>query len=220
MKLKKTGIVIIVISFLYLILVSWLASWWYVPDYRTLGPEFLSGSSWYTSLAFNIIWSVSLPLGAILIVLGFALYIRIERNRVLFYIITSLIILFWLGMWYVSSITSILFGIGGGIIIICFSFSVWNWAKKRPRLNKINRLASDIRLFGYLFFVISAWYLCGLLGTPMFGLRPEIMLMFKTQYGAYTLAAKIMICLIAGWILIAVSHYIETTSNKELNKQN
>jgi hypothetical protein len=220
MKLKKTGIVIIVISLLYLILVSWLASWWYVPDYRTLGPEFISGSSWYTSLAFNIIWSASLPLGAILLVLGFALYIRIERNRILFYIIASLIIIFWLGMWYVSSITSILFGIGGGIIIICFSFSVWNWAKKRPHLNRINRLAADIRLLGYLFFVISAWYLCGLLGTPMFGLRPEIMLMFKTQYGAYTLAAKIMICLMVAWILIAVSHYIETTSNKELKETN
>ena len=204
MKLKKAGIVIIVISMLYLILISWLASWWYVPDYRTLGPGFISGSSWYTSLAFNIIWSVSLPLGAILMVLGFALYIRIERNRVLFYIIAGLIILFWLGMWYVSSITSALFGIGGGIIIICFSFSVWNWAKKRPHLNRINRLAADIRLLGYLFFVISAWYLCGLLGTPMFGLRPEIMLMFKTQYGAYTLAAKVMICLMGGYSVIGI----------------
>ncbi len=219
MKLKRIGLVIMIISIIYLVLVSWLASWWYVPDYRKLGPEFLSESSWYTSFAFNIIWSISLPLGAILVVLGFALYIRIERNRVLFFIIASLIILFWLGIWFVASITSRLFGIGGGIIIICFLFSVWNWAKKRTHLNRINKLAADIRLLSYLFFVISAWGLCGLLGSPLFGLRPEIMLMFKTQNGAYTLAAKVMICLIIGWILTAISHYIETTSNKELVNQ-
>ena len=218
MKSKKIGVLIIAIGIIYLLLISWIASWWYVSDYRNLGPDFLSNDSWYTSMTFNILWSISLPLGAILVILGFAIYAKIERNHILYYCIGSIILLFWLSMWGVSFITSKLFGIGGGIIIICFSFLVWNWTKIRPYLNSKNKLAADIQLISYLFFAISAWGLCGLLGTPMYGLRPEIMLMYKTQNGAYTLAANVMICLVLGWIFLSISQYIETTSIKKLNK--
>jgi hypothetical protein len=216
MKSKKIGILMITIGIIYILLISWMASWWYVPDYRNLGPDFLSNNSWYTSITFNIIWSISLPLGAILVILGCAIYLKIERYRILLYFIGSIILLFWLGIWYVNSITSKLFGIGGGVIIICFFFLAWNWIKRRPYLDGKNKLAADIRLISYLFFAISAWGLCGLLGTPIFGLRPEIMLMYKTQNGAYTLAAKVMICLILGWIFLSISQYIETTSIKKL----
>lgn len=72
---------------------------------------------------------------------------------------------------HVSSITSRLYGIGGGIIIICFLISVWSWAKKRSTIEVGHRLTADLRIISYLFFLIAAWGLCGLLGSPLFGLR-------------------------------------------------
>jgi hypothetical protein len=210
MKSKKTGLTLIVIGILYLFLVSWLTSWWYVPDYRELGFEFVSGSSWYKSIPFNIIWGISAPFGAIIVTLGFALYIRVEKARIIYFIIGSIILLLWLAMWYVTSITSYLYGIGGGIILLCFILSVRNWAKKRTSLPVRNRLASDIRVLGHLFFLIAAWGLCGLLGSPLFGLRPGLMIAFKTEHGAFTMGAKVMICLIFGWVFSVISQYIDS----------
>ena len=217
MKLKNIGIVLLIIGILYLLIISWLCSWWYVSDYREFGPEFISSSSLYTSLPFNIIWALSAPLGSVLVIFGFALSRQIEKNRILFFLIGSVILLIWLAMWYVSFITSRLFGIGGGIIIISFLICVWSWAKRRPTLKVSYRLAADIRIVSYLFYLIAAWGLCGLLGSPLFGLRPEIMIEFKTQQGAYTMGAKVIVCLTLGWILMAISEYIETYSNRRFN---
>ncbi len=212
---KGFGIIILIIGAFYMFLVAWLASWWYVPDYRAAGPDFVSGSSWYTGIAFNIIWSISAPVSSILIVLGFALVFRIERNRILFFVSGSIVFLCWLAFWSVSSVTSVLYGIGGGIIILSFFVSVWSWAKRRPSLNKHGKTAGDTRILGHLFFLIAAWGMCGLLGTPIFGLRPELMNQFNTQNMAITLGAKVLICLVAGWILIVISQFMETYASKE-----
>ena len=215
MKSKNIGIALLIVGILYLLIVSWLCSWWYVSDYRELGSNFISSSSWFTSLPFNIIWGFSAPLGSVLVILGFALSSQVEKKRILFFSIGSAILLFWLAIWYVSSITSRLYGIGGGIIIICFIISVWSWAKKRPTIEVGHRLAADLRIISYLFFLIAAWGLCGLLGSPLFALRPEIMIEFKTQQGAYSMGAKIIICLVLGFILAAISEYTEIHSKKE-----
>jgi hypothetical protein len=214
MKSKNSGMVILIIGILYLLIVSWLCSWWYVSDYRELGSEFISSSSWFTSLSFNIIWALSAPLGSVLVILGFALSVPIEKKRILAILIGSIFLLFWLAIWFITSITSSLYGIGGGIIIICFLISVWSWAKKRPTLEVRYRLASDLKIISHLFFFIAAWGLCGLLGSPLFGLRPELMIEYKTQTAAYTMGAKVMVCLAIGWVLLAISQYIDTYSKR------
>jgi hypothetical protein len=214
MKSKRTGIVLIIIGLLYLFTVSWLSSWWYVPDYRQSGPDFVSGSSWYTSVPFFIIWGISAPLGSLLLIIGSALYVQVEMKYILFFIFGSVILLWWLGFWNTCSINSKLYGIGGGIILCSFLISVWNWVKKRSRMESRNRLASDIRIISHLFFFIAAWGLCGLMGTPLFGLRPEKMIEFKTQQGAYTMGIKVMTCLALGWILLTLSQHIELHSKK------
>jgi hypothetical protein len=206
---KKIGIVILSIGILYLVLVAWLSSWWFVPDYRQLGRNFVTGETFYTSFAFFIIWSISTPLAAIMIVLGFGLYTKAEKNRILYFSIGSVLLLWWLASWYVLSVTSVLFGIGGGIIILSFLISIRSWSKKRGQLDDRNKLAADIRVLGHLFFFVAAWGICGLLGTPAFALRPELVIEYNTQIMAYTLGAKVMICLILGWICLAVSQFLE-----------
>jgi hypothetical protein len=213
MNSKQIGIAVLTIGILYMILVSWLMSWWYVPAYRQLGPEFLSGSSFYTSIPMNIFWALSAPLGSMLVILGFSLSNHDDKRFTVCFAIGSIIILLWLGFWFVSSITSELYGIGGGIIIACFFISVWAWASKRNQLEGRNKIASDARIVGHLFFLIAAWGMCGLLGTPIFGLRPKLMLEFDTQ--PMTMGAKVLICTALGWLFLAFSQYVETYSSQK-----
>lgn len=214
MASKRIGTAILSLGILYMILVSWLISWWYVPDYRQFGPGFVSGSSWYTSTPFNIVWAVSAPLGSILVIFGFALSVGIEKRHAVYFVIASIILLLWLALWQVSSITSALYGIGGGIIIICFLVCVRSWAKKRVHLEGRGKLAADVRILGHLFFLIAAWGLCGLRGAPMFGLRPKLMAEYGTQ--PIDMGAKVLICIAVGWICSAISQHLETDSDKRV----
>ena len=150
-----------------------------------------------------------------LTILGIALSVKVQRRTILYFIFGSIVLLVWLAVWYVNSITSTLYGVGGGIIICCFAVSVWSWAKKRQTLDDRKRLAGDLHIISNLFLLIAAWGLCGLLGTPVFGLRPELMLRYNAQMSAYTLGAKIMTCLIIAWFLSAMSQHVGSSSAKE-----
>jgi len=51
----------------------------------------------------------------------------------------------------------------------------------------------------HTFFVIAAWYLCGLLGAPAYALRPELAQEVGMPEIAPGLATAIMVCLVLGW---------------------
>jgi hypothetical protein len=195
---------------------GWLVSWWFVPDFREAGPSFISGNSFYSSNPFFAFWALSVPLGSFITALGLALYIRMERFRVFIFIVCALILLLWLGLWSQSTLYPILYGIGGGIILFSFCISIWALAKTRINSTGIIRLSLDLRAVSYILFVITAWGMCGLLGVPSFGLRPEQLLEFDTKGILLTMGAKVLICFSVGWILLAVSQYIEYRANRKI----
>jgi hypothetical protein len=51
---------------------------------------------------------------------------------------------------------------------------------------------------GQVFYLIAAWYLCGLLGAPTFLLRPEQAMMFLPENAAISLGTTILICMTLG----------------------
>ena len=79
------------------------------------------------------------------------------------------------------------------------------------------RLVLDLRILGYFFFVNTAWGMCGLLGIPSFGLRPEEILKYNTQSLLVTMGAKILISFVLGWILIATSQVMEYNLAKKVS---
>ena len=55
-------------------------------------------------------------------------------------------------------------------------------------------------MVGFVFFVIAAWDLCGLLGMVNFVLRPELALKFDVPLSSTINAASgVMVLLVLGW---------------------
>jgi hypothetical protein len=93
-----------------------------------------------------------------------------------------------------------LFGIGGGLITLFFLGSVWNWARLRPALSGPEKTGADLRMVGYVFYVVAAWDLCGLLGMANFVLRPELAQKFAIPHGSTINAAStVLVLLVLGW---------------------
>ena len=218
MKIKTISFVIFIIGIAYMTVDGWLISWWLVPDYRQVGPSFISDTSFYSCRAFFTFWALSVPLGSIITALGLALYSHLEKKRFIVYIIASLVLLAWLGFWSQSILYPLLYGIGGGLILFSFCISIWSLAKVRKINKSISKNVLDFRAIGYIFFVITAWGMCGLLGIPSFGLRPEQLLEFESHQMLFTMGAKVLICFTLGWVFFALSQYFEYLSHKKLTK--
>jgi hypothetical protein len=190
---QKIGWVIFAIGAVYMIGLGWLYSWRVVPAANQFG------SDAYSDL-LGFIWALSVPLGAFIVAIGAALIARVERR--VFWLLILLVVLFT--AWRIAGTTNhmipALFGIGGGLITLFFLGSVLNWAKTRPTLTGAGKTGSDLRMVGYIFFVVAAWDLCGIFGIANFVLRPELAEQFSVPISStINSASSVNILLALGW---------------------
>jgi hypothetical protein len=190
---QKIGWVVFAIGAVYMFGLGWLYSWRVVPAANQVGSEAFSS-------LLGFIWSLSVPLGVFIVAFGAALIAGVERRIFAFLIL--LIVLFT--VWRIGGTTRemipALFGIGGGLITLCFLGSIWNWAKDRPRLAGPLRTGSDLRMLGYIFFVVAAWDLCGIFGIANFVLRPDLAVKFSVPISSTINAAStVLVLLVLGW---------------------
>jgi hypothetical protein len=200
---RRTGLVLAVSGALCLIALSWLASWWYVPVLR-------GGSSIATPVGgpvLFVVWAGSGVLGAVLVAVGAFLFADVGWRRVLLLALGSAVLLTWMVVWTTASHQPVLFGAGGGLILLFFLWSCWDWVRTR-RESQVPALALDLRLAGNACFFVAAWGLCGLLGAPVFLLRPDMTEAAKSS-AASTLATKVLLSLVLGWGFVAASHRVE-----------
>jgi hypothetical protein len=172
---------------------GWLYSWWVVPAANQAGTEAYSG-------LLGDLWALSVPLGAFIVAFGAALIAKVERR--VYGLLILLIVLFtaWRFVGTINEVVPVLFGIGGGLITLFFVGSVWNWARIRPTLAGSDKTGSDLRMVGFIFFVIAAWDLCGLFGMASFVLRPELASKFDVPISsAISTASGVMVLLALGW---------------------
>lgn len=181
------------------------------------GPAFISDNTFFSGQPFFIFWALSVPLGSILSAVGLALYVRLEKSRFLIFIICATGFLAWLGFGGQSVIFSVLYGIAGGFILLSFCISVWSIAKTRMYCTGIKKNALDLRAISYIFFVITAWGMCGLLGVPSFGLYPEKIIEYNLHHLLYSMGAKVVIGFTLGWIFLALSQFVEYVSHKQIS---
>ena len=200
----KAGWVIFGFGALYMLLMGWLSSWWIVPIIRQTGLEGLPGT------AFFFVWQLAAPVGALLVAIGAAFIARVERLPKAVIIGGSLVVAIWLvvSMGAIKQVIPPIFGLGGGLITLAFLGALWDWARSRPGLSSAARMGADLGMAGHVFYLIAAWYLCGLLGAPTFLLRPEQAMTILPANTAISLGTTILICMTLGSVFTFLSHRV------------
>jgi hypothetical protein len=185
--------VVFAIGAVYMFGLGWVYSWWMVPAADQ------SGSAAYSGLV-GLLWQLSVPLGAFIVAIGAALIARAER-RVIWLLIGLLALITAWKMTYTSSqLVPAFFGVGGGLITSFFIGSTWYWARNRPTLSGAGKTGSDLRMVGLIFFVVAAWYLCGVFGIGNYVLRPELADKFSVPISrTIDIATTVMVLLVLGW---------------------
>ena len=190
---QKIGWVVFTIGGVYMLGLGWLYSWWMVPAANQFGSNAYSG-------LLGFIWSLSVPLGAFIVAIGAALIARVERR--VFWLLILLVVLFttWRITGTSSQMVPALFGVGGGLITLFFLGSTWQWARTRPTLSGAGKTGSDLRMVGFIFFVVAAWDLCGIFGMANYVMRPELAEKFSVPIGSTINAASgVLVLLVLGW---------------------
>ena len=198
---QRLGIFVFGIGVVFVLGVGWLYSWWMVPAIREYGFQNLPMPG-----IVSFIWGLSAPVGALIALAGAGMYAQVHFNRLIILVPGIFFVVFLTAMLSPSSMLPVLFGIDGGLITLLFVGILWQWSKKRPSLSAANQTASDLRMAGYVFFLSASWYLCGLLGAPLFTLRPDLLNRYGTLPGAIQLGSMISILLVLGWALMFLSH--------------
>ncbi len=203
---QKIGWVIFAIGGLYMFGLGWLFSWRVVASANQAGPQA------YFNLVGSI-WAWSVPLGAFVVAIGAALTSRAARGIRLLLVLLLLPFIAWRFIGTTNQMTPILFGAGGGLITLFFIGSAWRWAKSRPTLPKAVQMGSDLRIVGLIFFVVSAWDLCGIFGIANFVLRPELAGKFTVATSStINSASGVMVLLVLGWAFTFLGQLVSRQS--------
>jgi len=151
-----------------------------------------------------LLWAYSFKLGIYFIILGAIFRTEMSSSRKWMIGIGGFV---YIAFAYIPlpSPTSIVFGIAGGLMTLLMIFIFLRWASERNKLDEPERTASDYRMAGYFFFGMAAYTLCPLLGVKAFALSPEKMIQYGLQAEAVSFAFHLLIELVLGWILVALS---------------
>jgi len=199
MKKQKVGLVVFWTSVIWMITWVVIANVFWAPLLRSLTTEEIYQTVWTFAGPLQLIYGISIPLGAIAAGAGISHYAGATRSTVWK---VGMGLFFTLFISFVTLVFNIysppVFGIGGSIILLSFIGILWLWAKERMTLKGLSTLAADFRLVGYVFMLMAAWYLCGK-GPDGF---------VKGLEGLPTMSMmNVLILLATGWAFLFLSHY-------------
>ena len=198
MTKQKVGLVLFWIGVIYLF--GWLVISWTIsgPTYRNLTMEEVNQTIWALTGPLAMLSATGIPLGAVVAGIGILLYSGAKGATVWKFgigIVLSVII----GMIaMIFGHFPPLFGIGGTLILLFFIGILWLWAKERMALKGSSTTAADLKLVGYVFMLIGAWFVCGIAGQPF-------LKAFEGQ--APTSPIHVILFLVLGWLFLFLSHY-------------
>lgn len=200
----KIGLIVFSLSALFMVLLGWLGSWWITATLRNLTLAQINETIWATDGALFLLWSLSVPLGALFAGVGILLYTGSKGLRILLFGIGVLLTVIVVQMLPIHTHYPPLFGIGSGLILASFLGILWYWAKKCTKLEGEAKTAAIYQLAGYVFFLMAMWYLCGEFG----GQHWEA---FASEEPSSPVS--IMIYLVIGWLFHFLGHYKSMKTN-------
>lgn len=201
MTKQKVGLVLFWIAIIWVILWGVIGSIFVDSVLRNLTMDELNKTMWAFTKPWYLIWALGgVVIGALTAGIGLLLYTGAKGSTVWKFGVGSFLAYFIsmsIGMAGIGHIPP-LFGIGGTLILLFFIGILWLWAKERVTLSDELAVAADLKLYGYIFFVIAAWFICGIASYPFLKALEEVQQ--ATPY-------HVMILLVLGWLFLFLSHY-------------
>jgi hypothetical protein len=199
MTKQKVGLI------LFWIAVIWAVAWGVIGSIfvstacRNLSIAELNQTMWAETGPWFIMWGIfGVPVGALVALIGILLHSGAKGSTVWKYGIGGFLALaFSMSIGLIGHIP-LVFGLGGTLILFCFIGILKLWAKERMALKDASVVAADLRLIGYVFFLIAAWFTCGIASLPF-------LKAFEGETPGTPL--HIMVLFVLGWLFLFLSHY-------------
>ncbi|UCC41285.1 MAG: hypothetical protein JSV96_07645 [Candidatus Aminicenantes bacterium] len=199
MTKQKVGLV------LFWMAVIWAMGWGVIGSvfvdsaFRTLTMDELNLTMWANTGPWTMIWGLfGVPLAAIVAIIGILLYSDAKGSTILKYGIGIFLAGAGMAAVYPLGHIPLLFGIGGTLILLFFIGILWLWAKERMALKETSSTAAYLKLAGYMFMLIAAWFICGMASQPFLKALEN-----ETPYNPIL----VMIFLVLGWLFLFLGHY-------------
>lgn len=198
MNRQKLGLALLWIGFSYAILFSILAGFDLVHTLRTHSLAEVQRTIWAMDKPLFRLWAFSVPIGTLLGIMGAFVYSGIKKKHIGLTAIGFLCIVFFMTFRFSRFYSPLVFGLGGGILLILFFLTVWQWMRNYKALDHRAKTAALFQFIGYLFFITSAWFLCG-------EFAPLRLKAFEGRDPSSPI--EIMVYLVLGWLCLFLSHY-------------
>ena len=189
---------------LFWIAVIWIISWGVIGSVfvstaiRNLTMDELNQTMWAVTGPWFLIWGIfGVPVGALIAFVGVLLHSGAKGSTVWKYGLGGFLALaFSMLIGLIGHIPPV-FGFGGTLILLFFIGILRLWTKERMAL-KGATAAADFRLAGYMFFLMAAWFTCGIAGLPF-------LKAFEGEPPSTPL--HIMVLFVLGWLFLFLGHY-------------
>ena len=193
-----------------------------VPQIKEIGiNSFLEHRGVFKNTLFTL-FSAGFPVGAGITVVGAAILSDACRKRIWWYawlIILAAVIISTIPLIFGKEHSSLYFMMGGILITILFLLFTWFWSRNRHKLDDKSQIAADLKMAGYLFFLLASWEICGLGGIPFYILYPEKVIQFNSLPLAIAHTKLIMALFITAWIFTFIGYNYNNRVNISLRKK-
>jgi len=203
---EKVGLTLFWVGIAYMVGVGWLAGWSFGSTFRGVSLAEVNQTVWALDRPLFWLWVFSIPVGSIFAGAGILLHGGSKGSRVWMFAVGVILVLALMQFLPTSTHYPPVFGIVGGLILALFLLTLWFWAKRRTSLEGPAGTAADLRLTGYVWFIIAMWYLCGALGARYLNALGEL------DTGS---PVPIILYLAFGWLFFFLAQYMEAKSVSE-----
>jgi len=204
MKRQKIGQVMFWLGFVCL-LVFYFLLWLGNTVHRVNTPEDLIGTAWATDGFLFIFRGLLGVVGPALALIGVLVYSGKKGSLFWLWGFVPFIVFYLLFLWIPSQYNPVLYGIGGGIIVLSYLGVLRAWIKTHTAFDGIAKTGKHIQLLGYSFLFLTALLLCLYIGQPHLpGLADQPL----------PSGESILVALCVSWVLLFIGHYLSGKGQK------